>query len=79
MAARKLHTTLRDDWKAKIQASHIVNRFVKHFNGELELTQSQIKVGEILLKKTVPDLARQEIIGDDQKPVGMIIKWHDPE
>lgn len=79
MAARKVHTTLRDEWKAKIQASQIINYLVKHVEGKHPMAPSQIKAAEILLRKTVPDLARQEIVGDDQKPVGMIIKWHDPE
>ena len=79
MAARKIHTTLRDDWKARIQASHIINKLVKHLDGDKELTLSQIKVAEILLRKVVPDLARQELTGDKDQPVAMVLKWQDPE
>ena len=77
MAARKIHTTLRDDWKAKIQASQIVNGFMKHFNGERELSATQIKVGEILLRKVVPDLARQELTSAEDGPAELIVRWKD--
>lgn len=77
MAARKIHTTLRDDWKAKIQASMIVNGFVKHFKGEQKLSASQIKVGEILLRKVVPDLARQELTSSENGPAELTVKWKD--
>ena len=77
MAARKIHTTLRDDWKAKIQASQIVNGFMLHFNGKRELSATQIKVGEILLRKVVPDLARQELTSSEDGPAELIVKWKD--
>lgn len=76
---RKIKPTKRDidNWKDKIQASQIINGFVKHFKGELELSASQIKVGEILLRKTIPDLARQELTGADNSPVQLTVKWKD--
>jgi hypothetical protein len=76
---RKIKPTKRDidNWKDKIQASQIINGFVKHFNGEKELSASQIKVGEILLRKTIPDLARQELTGADNGPVQLTVKWKD--
>lgn len=77
MAARKIHTTLRDDWKAKIQASMIVRGFMRHFEGKQPLTASQIKVGEILLRKVVPDLARQELTSPENGPAELIVKWKD--
>jgi hypothetical protein len=79
MAARKIHTTLRDDWKAKIQASHIIRRFVQHFDGDLELTKTQVEVGKILLGKVAPDLARQELTGKDEGPVELVVRWHEPK
>ena len=69
MAARKRKTELSDEWKDKIRASHLMIRLGKHFDGEIELSMSQIKVAQILLGKIVPDLARTEVTGKDGGPV----------
>lgn len=78
---RKIKPTKRDidNWKDKIQASQIINGFVKHFKGELELSASQIKVGEILLRKTIPDLARQELTSSENGPAELIVRWKEPK
>jgi hypothetical protein len=39
----------------------IIDRFQKHFMGELELTLTQIRVGEILLRKVIPDLTHTDL------------------
>ena len=75
MAARIRKTTLSDQWKAKIQAGVILDRLVKHVNGEIEMTASQIKAADILLKKTVPDLARTEVTGKDGEPQQHVVTW----
>ena len=76
---RKIHTTKRDidNWKEKIKTSQIINGFMKHFNGEQPLSSTQIKVGEILLRKVVPDLARQELTSSENGPAELIVKWKD--
>lgn len=63
MAARIRKTTLSDEWKEKIKVGVILDRLAKHVHGEIEMTSSQIKAAEILLRKTVPDLGRQEVVG----------------
>ena len=63
MAARIRKTALSEDWKAKIQAGVIMDRLLKHVHGEIDMSSSQIKAAEILLRKTVPDLGRQEVVG----------------
>ncbi len=75
MAARIKKTTLSEQWKAKIQAGVILDRLVKHVNGEIEMTASQIKAADILLKKTVPDLARTEVTGKDGEPQQHVVTW----
>lgn len=75
MAARIRKTKLTDEWKARIQAGVILDRLVKHVNGEVEMSSSQIKAADILLKKTVPDLARTEVTGLDGAPQEMVIRW----
>ena len=69
MAARKRKITLSDDWKEKIRAGVILNRLLSHVNGELDMSASQIKAADILLKKIVPDLARTELVGDEDSPL----------
>lgn len=39
------------------------------------MTNSQIKAADILLKKTVPDLARTEVTGKDGEPQQHIVTW----
>lgn len=67
MAARKNrgNKTLPQEWKDRIRASQIANRFHSCFNGEIELTSNQIKAGEILFKRLEPELNRTEHTGKD--------------
>ena len=58
----KLH---QEDVRSKIQASQLINRLTDHAFGEVELSQSQIKAIEILLKKKLPDLSAIEHKGED--------------
>ena len=39
----------------------IIDRFQKHFMGELDLTSTQIRVGEVLLRKVIPDLTHTDL------------------
>src|SRR5262249_49426855 len=52
-----------DDVREKIRASQLINRLQNHALGLLkpELTISQVRAIEILLRKCVPDLAAAEI------------------
>lgn len=75
MAARKRKITLSDEWKSKIQAGMILDRLVKHVNGEIDMSASQIKAADILLKKTIPDLGRTEVTGADGGPQVMTVTW----
>jgi len=43
-----------------INASKIVSRFQKHMDGDLELTPTQIRAGEILLDRALPKLSAVE-------------------
>lgn len=56
MAARKqlFHP---DDVKQKIRVSQLINRLHDHALGEVELSPTQVRSIEILLKKVIPDLA----------------------
>jgi hypothetical protein len=74
MAARTLRTRHSDEIRAKIQASQLINRLTKHALGEVELTATQIRAIEILLKKSVPDLSAVELSGPDGDPVEVVTK-----
>jgi hypothetical protein len=53
----------------RIQASQLVNRLEDHALNNLELSVSQIKAIEILLKKSLPDLTAVELTGKDGGPI----------
>lgn len=60
-----------ENTRKKIQAAHIINRLTGHVMGELDLTASQVKAAEILLKKTLPDLQSTSIEMDVQGEMGI--------
>ncbi len=74
MAAR-LRLRHQDEVRAKIQTSQLLNRLTNHAFGEIELTQTQIKAIEILLRKSIPDLAAIQLSGDSDNPVELRFKW----
>ena len=64
MAARKNRGTkdvpMSKEWREKIKASQIANRFYQCFNGEISLTNEQLRAGEALFKRLEPELSRIE-------------------
>ena len=47
--------------REKIRASQLINRLHKFAFGEISLTMTQLRAIEILLRKSIPDLAAAEI------------------
>lgn len=74
MAARKRKTELTDAWKEKIKISVIALRLYDHIQGKNEMSATQLKASDILLKKMVPDLARSEVTGEDGGPVQTVTR-----
>lgn len=72
MAARK-HIAHDENTRKKIQASQLINRLANHALGEVELSNTQVRAIEILLKKTLPDLQSIEHTGDPENPIQT--KW----
>lgn len=68
MAARKRAIRHDDNTRAKIQAAQLINRLTAHACGELELSNTQVRAIEVLLRKTLPDLSdvRMEV---DAQPI----------
>ena len=57
MAARIHKTELHQKWREKIKTSMLLNRLADHANGDAEMSTTQVRAAEILLKKTMPDLS----------------------
>ena len=73
MAAR-MRKTHQDDVRAKIQTSQLVNRLESHALGTAELSATQIKAIEVLIRKTLPDLSAVEMSGEDGGPIETVQK-----
>lgn len=69
LAARKVRQRLDDGWRQKIQASMIINRLSEHAIGSAEMSATQVRAAEILLKKVLPDLQATQHSGDPANPV----------
>ncbi len=55
--------------REKIQTSQLINRLNGHANGENEMSPTQVKAAEILLRKSLPDLSAVTLSGDADNPV----------
>lgn len=53
-----------ENTRAKIKVAHLINRFQAHFDGELELSATQIQAGKILLDRALPILQSVEVSGE---------------
>lgn len=73
MAAR-LRSRHQDEVRTKIQTSQLINRLQDHALGEVELSPTQIKAVEVLLRKTLPDLSATEISGDPDAPIELNVR-----
>lgn len=71
MAARTRRTTLSDSWKEKIQTSMLINRLNNHIFDDLEISPTQMRAIEILLKKVAPDLKAVEVTGNEDSPLAI--------
>lgn len=64
MAARTSKTELHEKWREKIRVSMLLNRLRNHVLGRIDMSPTQLRAAEILLKKTMPDLASVEHKGE---------------
>ena len=69
----KLH---QEDVRKKIQVSQLLNVLQNHALGETEeLSPTRMKAIEILLRKSMPDMASITISGDSDQPLQHIVTW----
>lgn len=75
MAARTRRVNLDESWRERIQTSMLINRLSDNALGKLEqeMSPSQVKSAEILLRKTAPDLSTVEMNGADGGPLAIQI------
>lgn len=73
MAARKLRPQHTDEIRTKIQTSQLLNRLTDHALGKVELSSTQVRAIEVLLKKSIPDLQAIQLSGDADNPIATTI------
>jgi hypothetical protein len=83
MAAR-MRTQHQEDVRAKIQTSQLINRLTDHALGNVELSPTQVRAIEILIKKTLPDLqAIAHSAGDEETAKALAglgaFAWQQPQ
>lgn len=78
MAGRPMGKLHQDDVRAKIQVSQLINVLTKQALDQdaKELSPVRLKAIEILLRKSLPDLAALQISGDKENPLQ--IAWPVP-
>lgn len=57
MAGRPMNKLHQEDVRKKIQAGQLIKSLTDHVLGDRELSATQIKAAEILLRKSMPDLS----------------------
>lgn len=78
MAARKRKGTKEQGWsdqtRSRIQTSMLLNRLTDHVDGKVEMTNSQVRAADILLRKALPDLQSVEMTGRDGDAMQIVIQ-----
>jgi hypothetical protein len=75
MAARNVKIRHDEQTRAKIQASQLINRLEDHALNGADMSPTQIKAIEILLRKSLPDLSNVVLSGDPDKPHKIEFSW----
>src|SRR5262245_36077162 len=50
--------------RAKIRGAYLIRRLQQHVAGKINLTMSQIRAADILLRKIIPDLSQTSVTGE---------------
>lgn len=78
MAARKTLWT-PDVVRARIQTGVLTQRLQDHVLGKVELSPTQIRAADILLKKAIPDLQSTELTGPGGSALAVTLKQYTPK
>jgi len=74
MASTKRNAMLIEEARQKIKTTQLINRLQDHGLGTIEMSSTQVKAVEILLRKSVPDLATVTHQGPDEGPVQLSVE-----
>lgn len=82
MAARTTKIKHDDRTREKIRTSQLINRLHDHVFGQgsgkskksIDISQTQLKSIEILLRKSLPDLTAVTLTGDKDNPAFAVIE-----
>lgn len=77
MAARKDPKNLPQSYELQ-RAKQLLNRLSKCAEGEVEMTQAQIKAAQIVIGKEIPDLKAIEHSTNPDKPMKGVLVWGTP-
>ena len=75
MAARTRKVRHDDETRRRIQTSQLINRLENHVLSNTEMSSTQLRAAEVLLRKTLPDVSSVEMTGEDSGPIKMVIEW----
>lgn len=76
MAGRPINKLHQEDVRKKIQVSQLLNVLQNHALGvDEELSPTRMKAIEILLRKSMPDMASVTVSGDSEQPLQHIVTW----
>lgn len=70
-----------EEVKEKIKTTQLINRLQDHALGEIDLSPTQLRAAEILIKKVVPDTSAVTVSGDQDAPLKTTLEvtWKAPE
>lgn len=69
MAARTTKIRHDENTRLKIQVSQLINRLQDHVLGTAQMTQTQLRAAEVLLRKALPDLSSTDITFNDDREI----------
>mgnify|MGYP003325332733 FL=1 len=73
MAKTKRNAMLIEEAREKIKTTQLINRLQNHGLGKVEMTQTQVRAVEVLLRKAVPDLSSVQLTGKDGGAI--VVSW----
>jgi hypothetical protein len=76
VAGRPINKLHQEDVRKKIQVSQLLNVLQNHALGiDEDLSPTRMKAIEILLRKSMPDMASVTVSGDSEQPLQHIVTW----
>lgn len=77
--AERLNKRNDTETRNRIQTSQLINRLTDHVLNDAEMSQSQVRAAEILLRKRIPDLKAVDHTSDGE-PVRIVLgQFIEPE